>query len=352
MKSIAIIGAGIAGLVCARDLRRAGHSVRVFDKGRSPGGRTSTRRWGATSFDHGAPWLEVSSSAFRDELSGAVAAGALRQLRPELVTLRGGRVVKQLDNRWIFAGWPTMNRYAHHLAADVPVSAGLPVTELRRRPRPDGGLVWEVRRGEIVEEAPFDAVVLAVPAPQARGLLPADSSWGPRLAGVVMEPVLTALLAPATSLDVGWDGAEADDPVAARIVRRRAMGPRPDLADRPAPESWVIHGAPAFNRERLEQDPAASARELAAALAGLLGRPLPELLHLSGHRWRYARTASPLGEACLFDAERGLGVCGDWCLGDRVEDAWTSGRALAERLLAALGQAGPREVAAAWGVVH
>ena len=48
------------------------------------------------------------------------------------------------------------------------------------------------------------------------------------------------------------------------------------------------------------------------------------------HRWRYARAAQPLGADFLYDAELGIGGCGDWCRGDRVEDAFSSGLNLAK----------------------
>ena len=38
-RSAGIIGAGIAGLACAARLAAAGYAVRLFDKGRRPGGR-------------------------------------------------------------------------------------------------------------------------------------------------------------------------------------------------------------------------------------------------------------------------------------------------------------------------
>ncbi|WP_269139402.1 FAD-dependent oxidoreductase [Burkholderia vietnamiensis] len=41
---IAIVGAGIAGLACARVLSDAGHHVTVYEKSRGVGGRMSTRR--------------------------------------------------------------------------------------------------------------------------------------------------------------------------------------------------------------------------------------------------------------------------------------------------------------------
>ena len=51
---IAIIGVGMAGVVCARTLRQAGHNVTLFEKSRGLGGRMSTRASAFGSFDHGA----------------------------------------------------------------------------------------------------------------------------------------------------------------------------------------------------------------------------------------------------------------------------------------------------------
>ncbi|OYX53051.1 MAG: amine oxidase, partial [Comamonadaceae bacterium 32-67-11] len=47
------------------------------------------------------------------------------------------------------------------------------------------------------------------------------------------------------------------------------------------------------------------------------------------HRWRYAQTQHALGQPFLYDAAAGLGLCGDWCLGYRVENAFVSGLELA-----------------------
>jgi monoamine oxidase len=64
---VGIIGSGIAGLSCADRLTSFGHEVCLFDKGRGPGGRMSTRRVeveGHTlSFDHGAQYFTRHSCA-------------------------------------------------------------------------------------------------------------------------------------------------------------------------------------------------------------------------------------------------------------------------------------------------
>jgi renalase len=40
--NIAVVGAGIAGLACARTLAQAGHGVTVFEQHAAAGGRTAS----------------------------------------------------------------------------------------------------------------------------------------------------------------------------------------------------------------------------------------------------------------------------------------------------------------------
>ncbi|MEO0944486.1 MAG: FAD-dependent oxidoreductase, partial [Pseudomonadota bacterium] len=67
MTDIVIIGAGMAGIACARSLRAAGVPVRLIDKGRGIGGRVATRRAevadALVTFDHGAQYLDQSEAA-------------------------------------------------------------------------------------------------------------------------------------------------------------------------------------------------------------------------------------------------------------------------------------------------
>ena len=53
-KNIIIVGAGIAGLMCAQRLTKSGLSVSIFDKSRGVGGRVGTRRIENGIFNHGA----------------------------------------------------------------------------------------------------------------------------------------------------------------------------------------------------------------------------------------------------------------------------------------------------------
>ena len=50
------------------------------------------------------------------------------------------------------------------------------------------------------------------------------------------------------------------------------------------------------------------------------------------HRWRYASAKQPAGVKYFYDDTMKLSAIGDWCLGSKVEDAFTSGYSLAKQL--------------------
>ena len=62
--TVAVVGAGLSGLVAAKRLADSGRSVVVIDKGRSVGGRLATRRIHDATLDHGAQFFTVRSAEF------------------------------------------------------------------------------------------------------------------------------------------------------------------------------------------------------------------------------------------------------------------------------------------------
>jgi hypothetical protein len=99
---------------------------------------------------------------------------------------------------------------------------------------------------------------------------------------------------------------------------------------------WALHASQEWSRAHLEDSREdVSAVLVAALLAELakLGRLASEVRHAKAHRWRFARAQTPAHQGCLHDPETALAVCGDWLESARVEGAFTSGLAAAERLL-------------------
>ena len=69
--SVAILGAGLAGLTCAQALAEQGWNPTLFDKGRRPGGRLATResRHSTLAFNHGAQEFEAQDPRFKERLT-------------------------------------------------------------------------------------------------------------------------------------------------------------------------------------------------------------------------------------------------------------------------------------------
>ncbi len=169
---------------------------------------------------------------------------------------------------------------------------------------------------------PFDRIVLALPAPQAAPLLAAlGPGFASAVAQVVIDPGWVMMLGYAERHG-GADERSLDGPLC-WIGRDSSRPGRAVL-----PECWVAHGGAAWSAGQLEREPDAVLAELHAAFVaatGIVATPI----YRAAHRWRHARTRSPLGQPCLADAAAGLVVCGDWCLGAGVEAAFDSGRAAA-----------------------
>ena len=97
-------------------------------------------------------------------------------------------------------------------------------------------------------------------------------------------------------------------------------------------ESWTFHAGPGWSTRFLEAAPDELVPRMAALVGDALGGKLARMTTLTLHRWRYAQVTRSLGEPFRLLADGSLGLCGDWCLGPRVEAAWLSGRALGRAL--------------------
>lgn len=319
---IAIIGAGIAGLACATALQRAGFQVSIFEKSHGPSGRMSTRRGTGWQCDHGAQYFTARDPDFRAEVARWEAAGVAGQWTAAVGAFDADGSLSACAATERFVGIPRMTAPAAWLASDVTIHTGVAVSALRLEPAG-----WCLH-GE--DERPlaghYDALVLAVPAPQAAPLLRDVAPLQAELAGTAaMESCWTMMLQYPAPLALGFEAAFVNGGALRWVARDSA---KPGRGGR---ESWVLHASAEWSDAHVEDDGESVAAHLLAAFAAL-GGAAPE--SWSTHRWRYARAAQVRDEVCVWVDGLGLGLCGDWLNGGTVEAAWLSGRALAARIAA------------------
>jgi renalase len=308
--AVAVVGAGLAGIACALALQRSGLCVSVFEAQRAAGGRMATRRFAAASFDHGAQYLTATDPDFRGAIDAAAAGGAAARWHPDWPD---GRKSREL---WV--GLPTMSALPRFLARDLDVEYGCRITRLER-----GRRGWTLLDDRGSAHTEFRAVALALPAPAAAALAAGRTPLAARARQVPMAPCWAALVAFDAPLRGVPDAGLPGDAMLSWYARN---GSKPA---RDAPDAWVLHAAADWSHVEFDQPAQNVQRALLDRFSEHIGATLPRAAFADAHRWRHARVEDPLGEACLLDADAGIGFCGDWCLDARAEAAWLSGRALA-----------------------
>ena len=305
---IAVVGAGISGVACAGGLVRAGHDVVVLDRGRVPGGRMASRRIEGRYVDLGASYLTARDAAFIAVVDDWVGRGLARPWTDTFGVASPTGVGEPTRGPVRYAAPGGLRSLVADLATGLDVRQAVEVTS--------------VGPGPVVDGAAYDAVVLAMPDPQALRLLdPSLAAERAAVEGRGWEPVL-ALAAGWPARDWSFDGVfvHGSDVLAwvADDGARRGDG-APVL---------VAHSTPGFAATRLA-DPPAAGPALVAALCALLGLGQPTWSRVQ--RWTFAKPVGTREQTHWLGAAR-VGLCGDGWGAAKVEAAWLSGTALGQAL--------------------
>lgn len=317
--TVGVVGAGVAGLVCARELAANRFDVSVFDKGRGPGGRTSTRSAEpGLRFDHGAQYFTARDPRFREVTADWLVRGVVAEWSGQVVRL-DGEAVADTSPQPRYVGVPGMSAMARDLAAGLRVRTGTRVVAATR-----GRSGWILVTEDQDTVGPFDTLVVTLPAPQSASLL-GSHPLAATVAAVQMTPCWAVMVAFEARLEVPWDGAFVHGSPLSWVARNSSKPGRGGQLD-----CWVLHASPEWSAARVDAAPDVAARELLGAFSLAVSGRLPAPRHLAAHRWLYSHGADPADRRVLSDEEAGLAVCGDWLAGGRIEGAFTSGISAAE----------------------
>ena len=330
---VAVVGAGLAGLVCAQALRQQGYSVVVVEKSRGLGGRLATRRLPQAFADHGVRCLEVQGNLSQQLIQTLRAQGILQLWTKEI-------------DEWSAAGLSAGVEIQHYAsptgitAAAKFLATGLEIYRGQRVQSVAFGQTWALTLEpanvepllNIKATVDAKALVVAIPAPQATTLLePLAEALGAadrfltKLRSLTFDPCLTAIATYPSPLALpAWKALRS--PQDADIAWVSLDSSKAPDASYPV---LVVQSNAIFAEKHLEADDLqAIGHQLLARMTELIpDLPVPDLLQV--HRWRYAFARNPLTETYLSAAPLPLVCAGDWCGGKQVENALQSGLAAA-----------------------
>jgi renalase len=323
--SCLIVGAGLAGLMAARRLTEAGHTVQVVDKGRSVGGRLATRRVGEGRADHGAQFFSVRSPRFQEEVD--------RWLDLDLAYVwshgwSDGSLIRRGAEgegypRYAIRGG--MNALAKHLAQGLDVTTNVRIDALH--PAGDG---WQA----VAEDGRIftaDRVILTAPVPQSLAMLekggtalhPEDRA---ALERIVYAPCVAGIFHVEGNVHLPEPGAlqQPGAPIAwVADNQRKGISPNARLI--------TVHAGPTLSQALWETDPDTALDELRTQGLHLFLDPAARILSAQIKRWLYALPEVIHPAPYLLAQDLPPLLCaGDAFGSPRMEGAALSGLAAAE----------------------
>lgn len=334
---IAIVGAGLAGLTAGRLLAKAGHEVTIFEKSTGYGGRMATRYAGEellSRIDHGLPYFTAEGDEFRDFIQELREKQLIKTWGEKLSHFDGEKLILNNPNssdRSYYTAVNGMNSIGKYLSRWVDVKLGKRVGGLtffgrnRSLKRP-----WVVNFSSS-DTFTADAVILALPAPQAYGIL-----------GTTIDEVHTLKIVreidevsykPSFSLMAGFHESEAPEweGVICRNSHLEFISNENSKREQEKGTTLVLHAGADFSRNMSKSDSETVKNQMLASLAAVTGgwTTAPDWTQL--HFWRYSRAEKMISKDFMEheDEEAPLAVIGDYFNGNNIEAAYNSGYKLA-----------------------
>jgi predicted NAD/FAD-dependent oxidoreductase len=311
VRDVVVVGAGIAGVTCARTLAAAGVPVRVVDRGRRLGGRMAVRTVEGRPVDIGAAYFTARDPRFATVVDGWQHRGLAREWTDTFHVASIDGIDGTTVGPMRYAAPRGLRSLVEDLAEGLRVEHPRDVDDVASGPTVDGEMV--------------EAVVLAVPGPQALDVLgddlpsvqsAADGDWAPSIA-----------------LYAGWDRRRWSDIDGVFVGDSPLLTWVADDGRRRGDDAPVLvaHSTSVLAAAHID-DADAAVVPMLEELCSLLRIDVPPAW-TACQRWSLARPQHPRPEPYFLD-EALVGLCGDaWGGHPRVEAAYLSGLALGEELV-------------------
>ena len=309
-KNIIIVGAGIAGLMCAQRLTKSGLSVSIFDKSRGVGGRIGTRRIENGIFNHGASQIpnfrkQAKIPAFvKDYFEKAIS---------ERILVPDGKS---------FTAFSSMKTLTSDLSLGIDIKKEIEIVGLKNK-KVGIELLLGNNPHSLLHE---NILIFAIPQPQLVSLLKNDFQEISKLIEPAeMSASITGLFAFKEPLDQIKGGLENNNIIARHENSRLGQDLKLDC--------WTVHSKKVYGQNWCHLNKEEIKNRLLDDFKQLDFKNFSKPVYAAGHRWRYGFTKRSLNTDYIYDENNKIGVCGDWCKGNTVIDAAISGVSLAEKIL-------------------
>ena len=253
---VAVVGAGIGGLSCARELALRGFEPVVFEASDRVGGRCSSLLTRVGWFDDGAQVINGNTllSTYAAQEPDRLAASHVWTMPSAPVDAPSWRKAKPQDEddpgderelEWLgTVGVPSMRGLAEAIAKPLSVRLNTPIRQAYRH---HSQWVLQGDSGDV--DGTFQALVLAIPAPQALPLASGSRAVSKALSGVRYRNRWVLLLGSERAIHLPSYRVYGSGP----IERIAAMHSKPGRLSA-SPQRWFIEASERWSMEHSDDD--------------------------------------------------------------------------------------------------
>ena len=315
-KKIAIIGAGMSGITVAKELAKSNEVV-VFDKSRGIGGRMATRRVDSYHFDHGVQFFTAKSEEFKELCQKAKSDGIIEEWNCNFAEIIENKINKKWqfgNDKAHFIAKPQMNSLCKYMGKDLNVLLSKKISSVNF-----DNSKWTLKtlENEIFED--FDYLILAIPSHQAVNLIPANFKYFDIVANIKMSGCFTLMLGFYEDINLEFGAALVKESNISWISLNSSKPGRKNGY------SLVVNSSNRWADENIEEELEIIKEKMITSLKEIINFDFNNIDYQNIHRWSYANAALRKGDKSLFDKSLNLGICGDYLISGRVENAFLSG---------------------------
>jgi len=324
VKTIAVIGAGLAGTTIASRLNEK-FDVKVFEKSRGVGGRMSTREENQFTFDHGAQFFKIKKNDSKKFFSELFEKKIIQPWNFKLAYFEGHhlkkiKIIKNADN--FYVGVPNMDSILKHLSKKCNVLLNTKIEKIIRK-----NDKWHIYDQNNISYGPYDWVVLSLPAQQSLELLTKGISFYPLIKETKMIGCFSLMVGMNKPLYLDYDAAIIENHDIAWLALNDSKPCRMNN------HCLLVNSSYEYATKNMNCSNSRVLKHLLNISSDFINYDLRESTMIKIHQWRYVEAKFTPIENYFIDHKEKVAVCGDWLINSRVEGAFLSANELSKEFV-------------------
>tara|TARA_Y100000768_G_scaffold373729_1_gene342677 strand:+ start:535 stop:1506 length:972 start_codon:yes stop_codon:yes gene_type:complete len=321
MLDFCIIGSGISGSTIASNLKKK-YSIKVFDKARGIGGRSSFKRYKKkVGFDHGLQYLSPRSKEFKSFTNKLIKKRVLKHWKGKHEFLN--RRVKRDKKHVKLIGVRGNNDISKFLLKNINCNFQSELSQIKRQKN-----CWYLKfkdNNQIYSKK----LIITAPYPQAKKLTSKFIKGKIFKNKVKMNSCLTVLLI-TNKTNSKMSSFFTNDKVLGWVSNensKKRFNYNKDL--------WVLQSTFEYGKQHTDfykNKKKFYTNILINKFKKITNVKIKKIYFSYIHGWKYSSNSKPLKTQSYWNRKIGLGLCGDWFGGPRFEDGWLSARDLYKKI--------------------